>query len=268
MDIFDEVLGGISLKIVNGNLVCHTESWRETKTKLYSTVWSIKRGNVHINIYGAEYVAKEGDVIFFSPGDTYTAWTDTGCEFVFIFFNLDTGYPGSTPIESNVSGLLSGRKIAMASKSFCKEYTEKSNNKNHPGIDAYAVFLRFITDMMSAIKDKKCTFFQKKGAKYTSTDMQHAIEYMSDHFIEGISVKDVAKRFGFSEKYFITRFKSITGMPPKKYLIECRMRLAAELVRDRDKSISEIAQKLGYPDQFSFSRAFKNHYGEPPSAFR
>ena len=268
MDIFDEILGGISLKIVNGQYVSHTENWRETKTKLYNTVWCVRRGRIHISIGGTEYLAKEGDVILFSPGDIYTAWTDEGCEFVFIFFNLEIGCSGNIPTRDGVSGILSGERVAGASRKFCSEYIKNTKNTKHPGISAYAAFFSFMTNMLSAVRDGECILFQRRDKGAASTDMQGAIEYMSEHFADGVSVKEVAAKFGISEKHFITRFRLITGMPPKKYLIECRMRFAVELLRERQRTMAEIAQELGYSDQYSFSKAFKKHYGEPPSFFR
>ena len=267
MNILDELLGGISLKIIYGQSVCHTENWYETKTKLYSTVWCIRRGKVHVRIGGEEYIATEGDVILFSPGDTYNAFGEGECEFVYVTFNLELGHAENSP-SGSISGMLSGERVRNISRSFCREYIRKTNEVHRPGVDAYACFFSFITEIFLKIRDGECIFFSGRESKAPSSDMKKAIEYLSEHFDDGTSVKDVAARFNISEKYFISRFKSITGMPPKKYLIECRMRRAIELLRDRKKTMSEIAQTLGYSDQYSFSKAFKKHYGEPPSAFR
>ena len=267
MNIFNELLGGISLKIIYGQSVSHTENWYETKTKLYSTVWCIRRGKVHVSIGPKEYIANEGDVILFSPGDTYSAFGEGECEFVYVTFNLELGHLENAP-SGSISGILSGEGVRSASFSFCNEYIKRTNEVNHPGIDAYATFFSFITEMLLKVRDGECIFFREREATVPSSDMKKAIEYMSEHFDDGTSVKDVASRFNISEKYFISRFKSITGIPPKKYLIECRMRRAIELLRDREKTMTEIARALGYSDQYSFSKAFKKHYGEPPSAFR
>ena len=44
--------------------------------------------------------------------------------------------------------------------------------------------------------------------------------------------------------------------------------LAASLLKSTDMQISEIALKAGYPDNQYFSRAFKQHFGQSPSAYR
>ena len=266
MNILNEIVGGISLKIVNGQSVTHSKNWHESKTKLYNTIWSVKRGSIHISTFGGEYVAGAGDVILFSPGDIYTAWSDDGCEFVYVLFNLEIGHMGHA--HSSSSGILSGGKIASLSNNFCAEYTNSTANANHPSIHSYAIFLSFIASILSEASGEELTYFQKRDTHDTSTYVQKAIEYISEHFNECISVKGLAEKFSISEKHFITTFSRITGMSPRQYNIECRMRRAVELLRERDKTIAEIADEVGYSDQYSFSKAFKKHYGEPPSAFR
>jgi AraC-like DNA-binding protein len=46
------------------------------------------------------------------------------------------------------------------------------------------------------------------------------------------------------------------------------MLLAAQLLRDSDTSLAEIAVRIGYESEFAFSRAFKRHHGLPPGVFR
>ena len=266
MNILNEIVGGISLKIINGQSVTHSKNWHESKTKLYNTIWSIKQGSIHISTFGSEYVAGAGDVILFSPGDIYTAWSDGGCEFVYVLFNLEIGHTGHA--HSSASGILSGEKIASISNNFCEEYTASTANANHPGINSYAIFLGFISRMLTEVSGDEFTCFQKRDVRDTSTYVQRAIEYISEHFNECISVKGLAEKFSISEKHFITTFSRITGMSPRQYNIECRMRRAVELLRERDKTIAEIADEVGYSDQYSFSKAFKKQYGVAPSLWR
>ena len=53
---------------------------------------------------------------------------------------------------------------------------------------------------------------------------------------------------------------------PREYLAALRMNKAAELLCE-GFGVSVVAASVGYPDVFSFSRAFKNYYKIPPTQY-
>ena len=84
----NDVTNGLSVKLIKGRCLRHPEGWIESKTKVDYTLWNVMEGDVHDKVNGRELCATRGDVIFFFPGDKYTAWSDTGCLFLFIYFSL------------------------------------------------------------------------------------------------------------------------------------------------------------------------------------
>ncbi len=57
-------------------------------------------------------------------------------------------------------------------------------------------------------------------------------------------------------------------MSPKEYLINYRLERAAMELTGGDQSISQVASRVGYPDQMAFSKAFKKKYGIGPQQYR
>jgi AraC-like DNA-binding protein len=55
---------------------------------------------------------------------------------------------------------------------------------------------------------------------------------------------------------------------PQEFLIKYRLTKACEMLKDDSMSIREIAELTGYPNQFYFSRAFKEIYNMPPRQWR
>ena len=268
MNILDEMLGGLSLKIINGDMVSHSADWYDSKTKLYHTIWSIHKGVVHIVMDGKEYTVRPGEAILFCPGDVYTAWSEDGCEFVYLIYKLELGFTADSTSCLGISGIVKGPLTSAACLEFARDYKVTASDPRRAGLYCYAVFLKFFASLLSAVREGECLFLKKRDTPTHSTDMHKAILYMSEHSTRGVTVKEVAAKFGIAEKHFITRFKAITGVSPKKYLTECRMRRAWELLREEKMSVGEVAAALGYSDQYSFSKAFKKHYGEPPSALK
>ncbi|WP_028067488.1 helix-turn-helix transcriptional regulator [Solirubrobacter soli] len=60
----------------------------------------------------------------------------------------------------------------------------------------------------------------------------------------------------------------VTGRTTKQLITDRVMLEAARLLRFTDLTVGEIAFRTGFEDQLYFSRAFKRHYGEAPSAYR
>ena len=83
-----------------------------------------------------------------------------------------------------------------------------------------------------------------------------------------LPVATLAKKACLSEGRFRQVFINSTGMPPKVYYENLRLNKALPWLRDTDMKLFEIASRLNYSSAFHFSRAFKKHFGKPPSAFR
>ena len=74
--------------------------------------------------------------------------------------------------------------------------------------------------------------------------------------------------FGFSVSYLTKIFTKFTGKTPSKYIRDYRISLAKQLLRNPNLSISVVGKKVGYPDQFHFSKIFRQATGMSPSEFR
>ncbi|MBR0038185.1 MAG: DNA-binding response regulator [Bacteroidales bacterium] len=83
-----------------------------------------------------------------------------------------------------------------------------------------------------------------------------------------LTIDAFAEHFGYGRSSFFKKFKQITGMTPNDYIREQRMSVAAELLKDPRLTVAEVAYKVGFEDQYYFSKAFKQHFGMPPTKYR
>ena len=102
--------------------------------------------------------------------------------------------------------------------------------------------------------------------KITNRAVLDAIFYISQNFDRTIRVADVAAAAGLERSYFSRLFKKETGIACEKWLNDFRMEKAAKLLKSGRLNVAETARSSGFSDQFYFSRAFKKHFGVPPSA--
>lgn len=82
------------------------------------------------------------------------------------------------------------------------------------------------------------------------------------------TVASLAAVAGLSRAAFARRFAELVGEPPLTYLTNWRMKLARELLRDPRATLAQVAQEIGYSNEYAFAAAFKRHTGEPPGRWR
>lgn len=83
-----------------------------------------------------------------------------------------------------------------------------------------------------------------------------------------ITVDKLADMVGLSKQYFRKVFEAHCGMNPKEYQVRMRINYSRFLLEQSSQSIKQVALTLGYRDQYSFSKQFKQVMGYSPSEFR
>ncbi|MDO3408925.1 AraC family transcriptional regulator [Saccharibacillus sp. CPCC 101409] len=94
--------------------------------------------------------------------------------------------------------------------------------------------------------------------------IRECMQFMDLHATEGITVRQVAEFAGMHRSYFSNAFASQVGIPPQKYIQNIRMKKARRLLLETDATVTEIALSLGYPNLYTFTRAFKSYYRAAP----
>ncbi len=79
---------------------------------------------------------------------------------------------------------------------------------------------------------------------------------------------DLAKLAGLSTAHLVRSFSKSVGMPPMAYLRNLRLERATLLIRNTDRSITDIAHATGFTSSGRLSEAFKNYHGIPPAKWR
>lgn len=82
------------------------------------------------------------------------------------------------------------------------------------------------------------------------------------------TVASLAGEANLSRSGFAARFRMRVGTTPQRYLQRYRFSKAVQLLRDTDAKIYDIARRVGYDSESSFSKAFKRLMGKAPGAYR
>lgn len=99
--------------------------------------------------------------------------------------------------------------------------------------------------------------------------VQAARKYIYANYQDrNLDLGQVARAVGCNSSYISRIMKQELGISFKDFLTRLRISQAVRLMGDRELSINQIAEKVGYSNQHYFSAAFKNCQGMSPSEFR
>ena len=136
----------------------------------------------------------------------------------------------------------------------------------HPG---YLAILRrlaeiFFVQLMRAVSLSDVT---ERGWLFALSDprLKKALGLMHSQFAQPWRLADLARACGMSRTSFCDRFAEVVGVPPMTYLNRVRMSEATQRLKSPGARIATVAEEVGYASAASFSRAYREIVGSPPS---
>lgn len=154
--------------------------------------------------------------------------------------------------RKNVVRLLSSMLSELQEKAACWEI------KLHGMLDCLLV------DYARMFEHRVGTDGQKQA--YTGYVMP-ALEYIDRHYVDDLTVRDIAQAVGVSGDYLTRQFKQVIGITPLDYMRRYRFARAMELLQ-QNGSVTDVSDRVGFGSLAHFSREFKKELGITPSQYR
>jgi len=92
------------------------------------------------------------------------------------------------------------------------------------------------------------------------------LDYLNENYMYDLTIEDIAHYTGRSLSTFKRDFKKISSLSPQKWLIEKRLKVAFDKIRNEKKRVSDVYLEVGFKNFSHFSAAFKKQYGYSPTA--
>ncbi|SDE58922.1 Helix-turn-helix domain-containing protein [Fontibacillus panacisegetis] len=109
---------------------------------------------------------------------------------------------------------------------------------------------------------------QEKGVDSSMMHLASAISYIEDHYLEQVTLEEIATRSGISVRHLNRIFRAYYQTSPIAYLQRLRLDRACTLLKRTDLSITEISYECGFNDSNYLTRQFKKTFGMSPKSFR
>lgn len=92
--------------------------------------------------------------------------------------------------------------------------------------------------------------------------------HVQSHLDQALSVAEIARRFGLSDKRLLGLFREQRGQTVSGYISDERMRASQRLLQDTQLEVQQIALMVGYTNPANFATAFRERHGLSPQAYR
>ena len=134
--------------------------------------------------------------------------------------------------------------------------------------DAYQLFVKGQLCIFFFLLCGNCVIKSARHKGPSLDKMKAVLKYVELHYMEHISIDDVADVAGFSSSHFMKYFKNTMGMPFVEYLNDYRLMMAGRMLLSSSDSILIISEEAGYDNLSYFNRAFKKKYKVTPREYR
>jgi len=98
--------------------------------------------------------------------------------------------------------------------------------------------------------------------------MNRATEWLYRHTYAPFGMSELSGLLGLSPVQFTRRFRKAFRITPSEFVRNLRIRKAAELLKETDMTLDQIAERCGYENGFYLSLVFAKHMGMRPSKYR
>ncbi len=132
--------------------------------------------------------------------------------------------------------------------------------------------MRKLIDLSKRRKTKSLIDPEPSEIAITSLDeklVENAIKYVEANIARcDLSVEELSRGLGMSRVHLYKKLLQITGKTPIEFIRVIRLKRAAQMLRESQQNVSEIAYQLGFNNPKYFSKYFKDEFGVLPSVYQ
>ena len=125
---------------------------------------------------------------------------------------------------------------------------------------------RLLHEMIEQVMDVACPQWREEAEQVKIIREIH--DHLTEHMEQRVTIEELAHRYLINPTTLKTVFKQVYGNSLAAHMKEHRMEKAASLLRETELSVAEIAGQVGYESQSKFTAAFKEQFGQLPTAYR
>ena len=237
------------LKFIRGGIFSTDKPYRHiTRTISSCELIIVTEGEVRMEIESERISATSGTVLCILPGEMHGGYDySSGATFFWLHFDG----ADSCELPPRVCRPTSFERTVLLSK----EVLHYSLADSYPEGITECIFRALLAEI--------CHKGEEPGSLVASVK-----EYIRRNRMRGVSVSELAEKFGYNPDYLNRHFKAKCGIGLKQYISNMRLDGIKQELLIGEGSLSEIALRCGFNDYKYFLKFFKYHQGISPSEYK
>lgn len=240
----------------------------------------IKKGTGTIIVDFKTYMVSAGTIVLIIPGQLHSIeqYEDEAMEYENIIFHPNILISKKTDtcntdfLTPMLSGELSVPLFYTTGFPYYKEIAacvDANDEISRTKPIGYQLFIKSQLLMLFYLLANKCLLGERLKKDYKSLEkMKLILKYVENHYMDKITIEDIAAEVHLSQSHFMKYFKHTMGTSFIDYLNEYRLTMASRLLISSESSILDIAAEVGFENLSYFNRTFKKRFDMTPSAYR
>lgn len=260
-------LNGLKLLQI-GERLCTPETGFPEHDQLCFEITYVYSGIAINSINGEKYAMRPNTINFTFVGQKHSIYADdVNLRYYYLGFELSEKHPLFDYFRNMVK---EGKAV----------YVYDPFNTNLTFLNAIAHvekrdnLSKFIVS--TAVNQILCDFLRAYNGEKSITELNfknndvllyNMLCWLDENYLSYKNLEELSAKLSYSESYLSHLFKNGMHCSISDYVLDKKLSFAADLLKTKEKSVTEIAEITGYASLHSFSKAFKKKYGISPSDY-
>ncbi|GLX66986.1 helix-turn-helix domain-containing protein [Paenibacillus glycanilyticus] len=246
-----------------GKMACE-RTWKWNRSDIPFNdydLWYVWRGEGRLVLNGEERKVERHQCYLFRPGDRVEAWhnPDQPLLVTYMHFETENAHRFLTSLPSHCDFISS-----FAFEAYLDRYVHVMSFRAHRSAEEAEMLLRLLLIQY----EREYLSLEQAVPRYRNPHIETMTKIAAsirENPAQAGSIADLAKQAFLSPRYFSAKFKETMGQTIESYIIEKKIERAELLLSQNGMTVSEVADALGYPNIYYFSKQFKKERGYSPS---
>ena len=241
----------------------------------FTSLIYVLEGTCKYIVEDTEYAIEEGHLIVLHPHSPHQRIIDASEQVTefhvgFNHFYMD-GLPEGYLLPPDAPPVIMFNSYKQTFANCCEEImNEQNKHEPYKGLILKSLIMKLITLIIREHALSQLHHIDSHNIEKSdrSEIVQTIIDYMNENYSKNISLSKLSQNMYLSPVYISKIFKEELSESPINYLIQLRLSKASELLeQNKDLSVKEVSQAVGYDDAYYFSKLFKKYYHTSPSKY-
>lgn len=240
---------------------------KRTNSNMYIYEYIVS-GNGYLEMDNNLYKLEKGSFFIIPKGKTYSYYSDKADPFKKVWFCGD-----GILMDNLFNTYFYLKSLIIIQKDYSKDLDKILNAlskfKNTPS------GIQKITNLYCSLMTKAYIDYQKDSGLPLSKDVPSTDDraifiknYIDDNLVQNFNLEILCNHLHMTKVQLIRLFKKEYDITPYAYYLQEKFEIAENLITNTSMQIKEIAEKVGFEDEYYFSHTFKKYKGMSPTTLR